>query len=405
MVFREVEAHNNKTIESLLNQQRVMKKEESIIRRMLPNKAKISAKKGREPETVDLATINETFVNIFSFPRNSDFNSKLKEKARNAIVKKFQDFNLQTFTQEFKSSSYGDVIKGVNVIGIREGLHRGKVGDEILLIGAHYDTVSTSTGIDDNASGVVAMLEIARVLRFRKKPLNHTILFVAFDLEELGLWGSIAFIREYLLPKEIQRGVKFIGSYILDMVLNYDTSVNSQTLPNDFVLAIPGITTKLKSNKNRGDFISVWTRKNVDTPLFTALSNAWTQSNKSSKYKLIEFRAPLPSKNPSPNDLYRYGTFTRSDHASFWYHDVHSYADTLRAVLLTDMGPWRGVNMRCYHNWCDDKRRLTKQNLDFLKHTIQVMLTVLTDYPPNSIPKRRTTKRTTKKPLRRRRID
>ncbi|RWS20035.1 uncharacterized protein B4U80_00168 [Leptotrombidium deliense] len=228
------------------------------------------------------------------------------------------------------------------------------------------------------------MLEIARVLRFHNKLLNHTIIFVAFDLEESGVYGSIAFVCEYLIPKEIQeRGVKFIGSYVFDMVLNYDTKVNSQTLPEDFADAIPNITAMLHSNQNRGNFIAAWTRFNVDTPLFTALSNAWTKSEKSSIYKLIEFAAPFPATNTFP-EMNKYPTFTRSDHASFWFHDGKSYAGTLRAVLLTDMGPWRGVNMQCYHAQCDDNRRLTNTNLEFLKHTIQALLTVLTNITPIS---------------------
>lgn len=41
-----------------------------------------------------------------------------------------------------------------------------------------------SPGIDDNGSGMVATLEVARILSQRPQ-LNHTVMFVAFDLEEL----------------------------------------------------------------------------------------------------------------------------------------------------------------------------------------------------------------------------
>jgi hypothetical protein len=53
---------------------------------------------------------------------------------------------------------------------------------EILLIGAHYDSVFGSPGANDNGSGVAAMLALAR--RFARKPVQHTLRFVAFVNEE-----------------------------------------------------------------------------------------------------------------------------------------------------------------------------------------------------------------------------
>jgi hypothetical protein len=53
---------------------------------------------------------------------------------------------------------------------------------EILLVGAHYDSVFGSPGANDNGSGVAAMLALAR--RFARKPVQHTLRFVAFVNEE-----------------------------------------------------------------------------------------------------------------------------------------------------------------------------------------------------------------------------
>ena len=53
---------------------------------------------------------------------------------------------------------------------------------EILLIGAHYDSVFGSPGANDNGSGVAAMLALAR--RFAQKPAQHTLRFVALVNEE-----------------------------------------------------------------------------------------------------------------------------------------------------------------------------------------------------------------------------
>ena len=62
-------------------------------------------------------------------------------------------------------------------------------GDQVLVIGAHYDSDSSTLGIDDNGSGVVAMLEVARALADaivrRKASLLNSVIFVAFDHQKL----------------------------------------------------------------------------------------------------------------------------------------------------------------------------------------------------------------------------
>ena len=78
-----------------------------------------------------------------------------------------------------------------------------------LLIGAHYDSTginqrngdAPAPGANDNASGVAALIELARVLSTR--PHRSAIMFVAFSAEEVGRQGSIAFVRDYLQPSGI----------------------------------------------------------------------------------------------------------------------------------------------------------------------------------------------------------
>jgi leucyl aminopeptidase len=69
--------------------------------------------------------------------------------------------------------------------------------DSVCVMGAHYDnilttgnTFATVPGANDNASGVAAMLEIARVMKLNDYKPRNTIRFVAFGAEELGLLGS-----------------------------------------------------------------------------------------------------------------------------------------------------------------------------------------------------------------------
>lgn len=86
-----------------------------------------------------------------------------------------------------------------NIVCSKEG--KGQ-SDKNLILCAHYDSIAKSTigwdwqtcpapGANDNASGVAAMLEIARILE--SVDMNYTIRFIAFTGEEQNLWGSRAY--------------------------------------------------------------------------------------------------------------------------------------------------------------------------------------------------------------------
>lgn len=62
------------------------------------------------------------------------------------------------------------------------------------VIGAHVDTVPGTPGADDNASGVAALLEVARVVSTQRWRLP--LEFVVFNLEELGMIGSARYAQE-----------------------------------------------------------------------------------------------------------------------------------------------------------------------------------------------------------------
>ena len=100
-----------------------------------------------------------------------------------------------------------DLSQGSNVLARFMGSDP-KLRSEFVVIGAHYDHVGRGmidglsrggkgeihNGADDNASGVAAMLEIAEAYALLSKKPKRSILFVAFDAEELGLHGSSAFV-------------------------------------------------------------------------------------------------------------------------------------------------------------------------------------------------------------------
>lgn len=86
-----------------------------------------------------------------------------------------------------------DYRDAANVIGVVNGSGATRT----IVVTAHYDHIGVRDGqvhpgADDNASGVAAMLAVAR--HFRSRPSRHRLVFVAFDAEELGLRGAETFV-------------------------------------------------------------------------------------------------------------------------------------------------------------------------------------------------------------------
>lgn len=104
--------------------------------------------------------------------------------------------------------------------------------DQVYLMGAHYDAILNSgdpfvsaPGADDNASGVAAMLETARVMQLNEYQPESTIKFVAFAAEELGLIGS-----EDYAQKAQSNGTNIVMMINNDMIANAPLSSTDATL-------------------------------------------------------------------------------------------------------------------------------------------------------------------------------
>ena len=71
----------------------------------------------------------------------------------------------------------------------------------LVVVGAHWDTTAFTDGLNDNGSGVAAVLETARALAEAGCSLRYSVIFVAFDKEEVGSQGSHEFVRSFLVPR------------------------------------------------------------------------------------------------------------------------------------------------------------------------------------------------------------
>ena len=97
-------------------------------------------------------------------------------------------------------------------------------------------------GLDDNGSGVVAMLEAARALSETGCRPEFSLLFVAFDLEEQGGAGSLAFIHHVLYTEVLApAGWPAVqGAFILDTVMNYNATPGAQSVPDNWRQQVRG---------------------------------------------------------------------------------------------------------------------------------------------------------------------
>ena len=143
-------------------------------------------------------------------------------KAADYITNRFEEIGLKSYNQNYRHpftfrNRRNEQIQGINLIGCIKGK-----SENVIIISAHYDHVGINNseifnGADDNASGVAVILASAKYFT-ENKPLN-TLLFVAFDAEEMGLQGAYSFLDNPPIPREL---IKL--NINLDMVSHNDKS-------------------------------------------------------------------------------------------------------------------------------------------------------------------------------------
>jgi hypothetical protein len=80
--------------------------------------------------------------------------------------------------------------------GLRPSQGRNAISAPAFVVSGHLDGHDIAQGAIDNASGIVAMTEIARSLAPLRAQLQHDIRFIAFGAEELGMLGSYAYVQQ-----------------------------------------------------------------------------------------------------------------------------------------------------------------------------------------------------------------
>lgn len=123
--------------------------------------------------------------------------TKEERKAAELLMDRFTEFGYSPEMQEFRVRIGPLWRKSSNII-----LELPGQGEGVVILGAHYDTVRSSVGANDNASGVGVLLTLAE--RLAQPPwssrmvsvLPFTLRFIAFGSEETGLTGSGHYVRQ-----------------------------------------------------------------------------------------------------------------------------------------------------------------------------------------------------------------
>jgi len=246
------------------------------------------------------------------------------EAAADYIKGNFESLGYEIFGHHFveDDQDYRNII----------GIHRGtRHPEKYVIVLAHYDTELETPGANDNASGVAAVLELARVL----KPLSFdaTVLFVGVNLEERKSNGEF---------RPIARGSRALAEHakvnawdiqgVIDLEeIAFATDTASQTAPDNLPIEFP----------KTGNFIGVVGNENS-----AEMVSGFVKSIERNHIPLPYFPLVVPGNGEILPDT------RRSDHTPFWDAGY-------KAIMITDTANFRTPH---YHQASDTLETL---NLDF----------------------------------------
>lgn len=186
----------------------------------------------------------------------------------------------------------------------RRGTNRPQ---EIILIGAHYDSIFGSPGANDNGTGVAALLALAR--RFAGERPERTLRFVAFVNEEPPFFKTERMGSRMYAQAARRRGDDIRAMFSLETIGYYSDAPGSQHYPPVISWFYP----------ERGNFIAFVS--NFDSRALMKRSVAAFRAHSNFPVEHIATFAAIPGVD-------------WSDHGSFWIEDYP-------AVMITDTAPYR----------------------------------------------------------------
>ncbi|MFQ5803164.1 MAG: M28 family peptidase [Candidatus Methylomirabilales bacterium] len=146
------------------------------------------------------------------------------------IEKALKDLRYQVEVQEFN-------VEGTTVANLEAERIGTSLAGEIVIVGAHYDSVIGTPGANDNASGVAGLLEIARLLATEE--LSRTVRFVAFVNEEPPFFLTGDMGSRVYASRSRQGGEDIVAMLSIETIGYYSEDHGSQHYPFPFSYFYP----------------------------------------------------------------------------------------------------------------------------------------------------------------------
>jgi hypothetical protein len=184
------------------------------------------------------------------------------QQAAEYIVNQWKEIGITPYKEDTYYQPFSS--KYQNIIGILEG-NDPLLKDEYIVVGAHYDHLGFKlkgndtivyNGADDNASGIATLIELSRALKEIQSSLHRSVILVAFDAEEIGLFGSQNFVKTAFIPLEkikLMFSVDMVGWHKTSGKVEYEgsgTIYNGKDLLLNSALIPEGLHVKLKKFEN-----------------------------------------------------------------------------------------------------------------------------------------------------------
>jgi hypothetical protein len=231
-----------------------------------------------------------------------------------------QDRCFQRFTEYGYDTRLHEYETGVNVIGVKQGLQPEAPQ---VIISAHYDHIAECQGADDNASGVAALFEAARVLADAQ--FTNTLIVACWDEEEDGLIGSKAYATQ-----ADGDGDEILAAFVFETIAYTSTEPNSQTMPPGFEIFFPELQLWLEQREFVGDFLSLVADESARDAIDALVY--WAEA--------VELPLALVELTERRKNSILFADMRRSDHAAFWEYDQP-------ALMLTDSANFRNPHYHC----------------------------------------------------------
>jgi carboxypeptidase Q len=104
-----------------------------------------------------------------------------------------------TLRIDIANKFYDDHLDSFNIVAEIPGTDKP---DEVVMLGAHFDSWASGTGATDNAAGSAVMMEAMRILKASNAKMRRTVRLALWTGEEEGLFGSRAYVKEHYADRE-----------------------------------------------------------------------------------------------------------------------------------------------------------------------------------------------------------